>query len=129
MSDSRLAVVPMEKRGGGLGLFLLNGTRRKVSGDVIFSQSVSVSDLSVALSAAPSENKPSTGVASRFTFEVPACGIFPLAVDGQHLTDQEERYMAAELEQMSLSSGTSAAHIAADSAKAELPGLENSLWS
>jgi hypothetical protein len=125
VSDSRLAVIPMEKRGGGLGLFLLNGTRRKVSGDVIFSQSVGVSDLSVALSATPAAlaNNPNSGSASRFTFEVPACGIFPLAVDGQHLNDQEERYMAAELEQ------NTSAQIAADSAKSELPGLENSVWS
>jgi len=125
VSDSRLAVIPMEKRGGGLGLFLLNGTRRKVSGDVIFSQAVNVSDLSVALSSAPEAlaDNPNSGSASRFSFEVPACGIFPLAVDGQHLNDQEERFLAAELEQ------NTSAHIAADSAKSELPGLENSIWS
>lgn len=97
LSDGRLAVVPMEKRGGGLGVFVLNGSRRKVSGDLIFAGAVTVSDLAVALSAQAGRGGGSTP-ANRFSLEVPPCGIFPLAVDGLGLqpTDADERMLAAQ---------------------------------
>ena len=97
LSDSRLAVIPMEKRGGGLGVFVLNGSRRQVSGDLIFAGSVSVSDLAVALSAQAGHGGGSTP-ANRFSLEVPPCGIFPLAVDGIGLqpSDADERMLASQ---------------------------------
>ena len=43
LSDSRLSVIPLEKKGQGLGLFVLNSTRRPVAADIIFQEEVSVS--------------------------------------------------------------------------------------
>lgn len=122
VSDARLAAIPLERRGGGLGVFVLNGTRAKVAGDLMFSEPVKVSDLSVALSARPGETA-GTQAAPRFSLEVPACGIFPLAIDGQHLIDLEERYLAAEMEE---SASTTPDKLPG---AAELPGLEESAWN
>jgi hypothetical protein len=129
VSDSRLSIIPLEKRGGGLGLFVLNGSRRKVAGDIIFQQPVSVSDLSVALSAVegPIGGMPAeTPALPRFSLEVPACGIFPLAVDGAHLNDQEERHIATEIAQAPAMEPNV---IATSSGASELPGLDNSVWN
>jgi hypothetical protein len=121
VSDARLSAVALERRGGGLGLFVLNGTRGQVSGDIIFNEPVNVSDLSVALSAR-SQDVTGTGSSIRFSLEVPACGIFPLAVDGQQFLDQEERFIAADMEDIT----TKSVLHAGDS---ELPGLEDSAWN
>jgi hypothetical protein len=121
VSDARLSAVPLERRGGGLGLFVLNGTREKVSGDIIFQDSVKVSDLSVALSAR-SEDVTGTSLSPRFSLEVPACGIFPLAVDGQQFADLEERFLAAEMDEVT-------AHSILRAGGSELPGIEESTWN
>jgi hypothetical protein len=125
VSDARLSLIPMEKRGGGLGLFVLNGTRRKVAGDIIFQQPVIISDLSVSLSAT-SDGLAETRSSSRFSLEVPACGIFPLGIDGHHLNDQNEKYLAGEI---SSEPSQDPLHQATSSAKSELPGLESSVWN
>ena len=121
VSDARLSVIPLERRGGGLGLFVLNGTRGKVAGDIVFGAPVEVSDLSVALSARK-EDVAGTQSSPRFSLEVPACGIFPLAVDGALFNDLEERYTAAEME-IESAVGLASAGVA------ELPGIEESVWN
>ena len=121
VSDSRLTAIPLERRGGGLGLFVLNGTRAKVGGDIVFQEPVRVSDLSVALSARP-EDATGTDCSPRFSLEVPACGIFPLAVDGQRFMDLEERFLAAEMQDTT-------AKTVLRAGQSELPGIEESTWS
>ncbi len=138
MSDSRLTVIPLEKYDQGLGLFVLNGTRRPVSADIIFQGEVSVSDLAVSLAGATgatakgsppvmSKNRPAP--ASRFALDVPPCGILPLAVDGLELhggrLTAAERLVAAETSGVTRASADKAA-------LSELPGFDPSaegLWS
>jgi hypothetical protein len=121
VSDARLSVVSLERRGGGLGLFVLNGSRGKVKGDIVFHEPVRVSDLSVALSARP-QDAAGTEASPRFSLEVPAFGIFPLAVDGQQLSDLAERFIAADMEDVTTENFLRAG-------EAELPGLEDSVWN
>lgn len=125
MSDSRLAIIPLEKKGQGLGLFVLNGTRRPVAADIIFQEDVSVSDLAMALAGsahgrgAAGRAKPTP--ASRFSLDVPPCGILPLAVDGLEMHDAHirarERRLAAQ------SAGVTRAG-AEGAALSELPGYD-----
>jgi hypothetical protein len=121
VSDARLSSIALERRGGGLGMFVLNGSRAQVSGDIIFDAPVSVCDLSVALSAR-SQEAAGTESSLRFSLEVPACGIFPLAVDGQQFVDLEERFLAADMEEVTIKS-------VLRSGDNELPGLEESVWN
>lgn len=143
LSDSRLALVPMGSSGGrreSMGLFVLNGTRRQISADIVFPNQVVVSDLAVAVSAAtpppapvaqpgnavrpPSVSANSAApVASsnRFGMDVPPCGILPLSVDGLPPDDSRERLTAALLSQSTLQ----AAEIAAAS---ELPSYESAAF-
>ena len=124
LSDSRLSVIPLEKKGRGLGLFVLNGTRRPVSADILFQEDVTVSDLARALSSqhgpsAPNAARPAP--ASRFSLDVPPCGILPLAVDGMEMHEArvraEERWLATQ----HADATRAGAHSAAVS---ELPGLD-----
>ncbi|MCM2278219.1 MAG: DUF4350 domain-containing protein [Oligoflexia bacterium] len=127
VSDSRLAVIPMERKGRELGIFVMNGTRRAVSGDVVFGGKVVVSDLAVAISATsqglapasgPGSASPSSVPSNRFSLDVPPCGFLPLAVNGLSLASEEnrERLAAAQLAQATRESVTAAA-------QAELPGF------
>jgi hypothetical protein len=128
MSDSRLAVIPLEKRGEGLGMFVLNANRRPVSADIIFQVDVSVSDLAMALAQAGprqgGQQRPKPTPASRFSLDVPPCGILPLAVDG--IATSDERRIAA-----SHADATRAG--AEGAAMSELPGFdpknEGGVWS
>ena len=113
-SDGRLRTIALEKRGGGVGLFVMNGTGRAVAGDLFFPNQVSVSDL-----VTREKRGERVAPASRFALEVPPRGILPIAVDGasSQLKEIEERraaYAAAAL--------TEAAANAA--AKSELPGFQ-----
>lgn len=95
-SDSRLSGIPMSfgsaMGGGSMGLFVLNGTNRPVAADIVFNDTVFISDLAVAMSAAPTD--PSSGSeGNRFSLEVPPLGVLPLAIDGL-VTDHEERHIA-----------------------------------
>ena len=83
LSDGRLGIIPLEKRGGGLGLFVMNDARKQVTADIVFPLEVEVSDLAVSLSAKKSGPRPIPS--NRFSLEVPPCGILPLAVDGGKL--------------------------------------------
>ncbi|MCM2322446.1 MAG: hypothetical protein NDJ90_04210, partial [Oligoflexia bacterium] len=134
VSDSRLSVIPLEKRGRELGLFVMNGTRRQVSGDLVFSGKVTVSDLAVAVSAATPPPGPvplphqavrppganhSSLPANRFSLDVPPCGVLPLAVSGLTVVteEQRERLSAALLSQATQDNATLAA-------TTELPGFD-----
>jgi hypothetical protein len=136
VSDSRLSVIPLQLKGSGLGLFVLNGTRRQVTADLIFPGEVSVSDLAQALEAraraeagAPAST-PAEGPlpASRLPLEVPPCGILPLAVDGlgglvnpDQLAD--ERQAAARASDETRTS-------VLDATRTELPGYNGEgLWN
>ncbi|MGK5083360.1 hypothetical protein WDW37_08630 [Bdellovibrionota bacterium FG-1] len=138
MSDSRLAMIPLEKKGQGLGLFILNSTRRAVSADILFPEDVVVSDLAVALASAQWDGsglnraaQVEAAPASRFSLDVPPCGILPLAVDGLGLYDSQfgarDRQLAAESSLVTRSG-------AEDAAMSELPGYQpnsqgSDLWS
>jgi hypothetical protein len=126
MSDSRLGLIPLEKKGQGLGLFVLNSTRRPVAADIIFQEEVSVSDLAVALSqggqnSAAAKARPRPTPASRFSLDVPPCGILPLAVDGIELhearLDAHERRVAAQTAQATRAGAEGAA-------MSQLPGYD-----
>ena len=96
-SDSRLNLIPLEKRDGGIGLFILNGTTRKVTADLLFDGEVTVSDLAASFAAARGGQEqvvPSV----RFSLEVPPCGILPLAVDGLGIEAEERRAAAVNAE-------------------------------
>ncbi len=87
VSDGRLSVIPLARRNGSQGVFILNGTSRKVSADLLFSRPVRVGDLAVSISAeAHGAKVESAGAkapaANRFALEVPPCGVLPLEVDG-----------------------------------------------
>lgn len=69
----RLGMLSMERRGGGIGLFILNEEPRPVSSELEFNQEVTIADL---VSLQKSTPEP----ASRFALEVPPFGILPVAV-------------------------------------------------
>jgi hypothetical protein len=78
VSDSRIAVIPMQKKGGGLGLFVMNSAQRPVTADLLFPVNVVVSDL--AQSLVTETNSDTIQHSSRFAIDVPAYGILPLAI-------------------------------------------------
>src|SRR6185295_9897629 len=83
MSDDRLAVIPVMRKGDELGLFILNPTRKAISADIIFPCNVEVSDLAATLSASPSAAAAGAApAANRFSLDVPPCGILPIGVRG-----------------------------------------------
>jgi hypothetical protein len=123
LSDSRLAVIPLEKKGRGLGLFVLNGTRRPVSADILFQEDVSVSDLARALTSGHGNAAQSArpAPANRFSLDVPPCGILPLAVDGAGM---HEARLKAEERRQALMHGEATRAGADSAAVSELPGYE-----
>jgi hypothetical protein len=122
VSDSRLMLIPLERQDRSVGLFVLNGTLRRVSGDILFANSVTVSDLATEVTSAQrgivSEpgDRP-TAAARRFSLDVPPCGILPLAVDRVGLSDRAENRAADDLGELGLSNALAAA-------AGELPGLD-----
>ncbi len=113
-SDGRLRTIALEKRDGGVGLFVMNGTGRAVAGDLFFPNQVSVSDLMVR-----EKRTERVAPANRFALEVPPRGVLPISVDGlsSQLKEVEERRAA-----YASSAVTEAAASAA--ATAELPGFQ-----
>ncbi len=119
VSDGRLSAIPLARRNGTHGVFILNGNSRKVNADLLFGKAVRVGDLAVTMSveargAQVQAVGPKAAESPRFALEVPPCGVMPLEVEG--LEDRlgvpdlgEEAFMAAS----------------------ELPGLESgeSAWS
>ncbi|MDR3606476.1 MAG: hypothetical protein P4M08_03745 [Oligoflexia bacterium] len=132
-SDARLSLIPLARRDQSVGLFILNGTRGSVSGDILFPTSVSISDLMNELSsnAASRDVKAGAGApaARRFALDVPACGVLPLSVDRVGLGTRSDNRAADQLGALGKANSLAAA-------AAELPGLgttgeggEASIWS
>ncbi len=130
LSDSRLFVVPFERKDDSLAVFILNGTRRAVTADLIFSKNVRIGDLGVTFSSNSyeSERIPSAAKnreeaspvesASRFSLDVPPLGILPLTVEGLDFFELREKQMAALLSQETKESAMSVAFT-------ELPGFSS----
>jgi hypothetical protein len=78
VTDGRLRIIPMEKRDGSLGLFIMNGTSRPVAADLMFPKEVCVSDLTASF--APNAPASRMVPANRFALEVPPSGILPIAI-------------------------------------------------
>ncbi len=116
VSDGRLSLITLDRRQGGIGLFIFNGSNRSVAGDILFSGEVRVSDLTQSL-AGQATNEEAAIPSSRFGLEVPPCGVLPIAVDGLG-QEADERRAAA------LTSGLMKEH-AFEAALGELPGLNS----
>ncbi len=104
MSDSRLSIIPFERKADGLAVFVLNGTRRKVTADLIFPSDVQITDLGTVFSGAVAHSlhthteKPEP--ANRFTLDVPAFGILPMVVESSHIGESRERQVAVLASEM-----------------------------
>jgi hypothetical protein len=125
MSDSRLTVIPLEKRDRGLGLFVMNSTRRPVAADIIFQEEVGVSDLAHALASShgspPGKGRAKPTPASRFSLDVPPCGILPLAVDG---IEMHEARIRSEERKLAVQTAQATREGAEKAALSELPGYD-----
>jgi len=99
MSDSRLQVIGLERRGGGRGIFVLNPQQRALESDLIFPNDVCVEDLGQQLqnSDAGSSAELSGVSAQKFHLEVPPCGVLPMQVLDVQWEDELERRQAARL--------------------------------
>jgi len=135
LTDSRLLVVPFERKKEGLAVFVLNGTRRPVTADILFPTDVEIGDLGNALSkgnfdheAVPKSSSSAPAEKDhRFSLEVPPLGVLPLAVDGLDLTEVQERKIAAQSYEVNQANAFTAA-------VSELPGFNPSqgfeeVWS
>jgi hypothetical protein len=91
VSDGRLGVIPMEKRDGRLGLFIMNGTSRPVAADLMFPQEVCVSDLTASFTPNAAAQAAKMVPANRFALEVPPSGILPIAISDGGVTERGER--------------------------------------
>jgi hypothetical protein len=124
LSDDRLSVIPVKRKGNELGLFVMNPTRRPIAADIIFPCDVEVTDLASTLAAGPGSTVPKnseTTAANRFSLDVPPCGILPLGVKGLDFSFEERSEARVFSEQ---SRGTeSPAEVAQAAALATLPGF------
>jgi hypothetical protein len=119
MSDSRLTVIPFERKDHSLAVFVLNGTRRTVNADLIFPVNVQVGDLGVVLSEKQEVIRADVepmAQANRFSLEVPPFGVLPLSVHGLKLTELREKQLAAQTAKNTRDNVQSAA-------ASELPGV------
>lgn len=114
VSNSRLNVIPMEKKNGGFGLFILNGSNRPIAGDLQFGGDVIVSDLAASFTGDRS-NQANAVPSNRFALEVPPCGILPVAIDS-----------ARHLERTRSSQDAS---VAQNPANRKSPQLEDAKWN
>lgn len=117
-SDSRVTLIQLERKDQSSGLFVLNGSHRPVTADVIFPVDVSVGDLALEVRRNLSDSPEQAAVASarRFSLDVPACGILPLAIDRVGLGTLAEQKAADQLSRLGQEN-------AATAAANELPGL------
>jgi hypothetical protein len=130
VSDGRLTAIPLARRNGTHGVFILNGTSRKVTADLLFGKAVRVGDLAVSISAEArgarlESSGPKAAASHRFALEVPPCGVLPLEVDGL-----EDRLGAPEIPESGMSPESALLNERAMSG-AELPGFDagESAWS
>jgi hypothetical protein len=116
VGDSRLSVIPFERKNNEVAIFVLNGNRRQITADLIFPSEVGISDLGAIFTGNTSAHHPGAGAdagagtdlgtganssqddfdrANRFTLDVPPFGVLPLSVRGLSLTELRERQIAA----------------------------------
>ncbi len=130
LSDPRLKVIPLEVESDRLATFILNGSRRPVTADMVYSREVQVGDLGQAL-VNESHSEPEMDAVApghRFTLDVPPFGVLPLVVEGFNMSAQRERHLASHLAPETRQAANKAAMV-------ELPGLDlqgeglGDLWS
>ncbi len=118
LGDKSLSVIPLERKNGGVAIFVFNASQRTVTADIMFASDVLISDLGALLSGG--ELDPESGVdggrSNRYSLEVPPFGILPLHVEGINFVELKERQIAA------LSSEQTRENAGA-AALAELPGF------
>ncbi len=140
LSDSRLTVIPFERKQGGLALFILNGTRRQVVADIMFPTQVQIADLGITLSGNDgglglpdlsasnrSQKEAEVAIANRFSLDVPPYGILSFTIEGTSYAEMREKQLAA------LTSESTRANVQT-AALSELPGFNASedleeLWN
>jgi hypothetical protein len=117
LSDARLDAIPLDRREGGAGLFILNGTSRPVAADLLFPTEVCVSDLATSFAMGPREPQAAAAggpapvvPANRFALEVPPCGILPISVDGLDRDFEERRAALLTSEVLKTHAETAAAN-------------------
>jgi hypothetical protein len=127
LSDSRLTVIPFERKKGGLALFILNGTRRQVAADIMFPTEVRLGDLGLTLSgndgglglpnptASQDLLEDEVTIANRFSLDVPPFGILSFTIEGTSYTEKRERQLASLTSESTRENVLTAAH-------SELPG-------
>lgn len=96
-TDNRLSVIPLERKKGGVAIFVFNDTQTAITADVVFPSEVQISDLGMMLSGGDLDPDHGTekSRSTRFSLEVPPYGILPLHVEGLNLSDSRERQIAA----------------------------------
>ena len=100
LSDSRLSMIAFESNQNNLALFILNGTSRQISANIIFSKEVRIADLGAALSRGDTRGSGAehpTILTQRFPLDVPPFGVLPLSIEGLSLVEQQERHLAAQI--------------------------------
>ncbi len=118
--NSQLSLIPLDRKKEDIAVFVLNETRHPVTADIIFPKKVIVSDLGVGLTETegsdplPIQNE--LAQANRFSLEVPALGVLPLAIEGLQVREQYEHHLAALTNDAMRENSLKAA-------AAELPGL------
>jgi hypothetical protein len=119
ISDPSLRVIPLDVEGDRLATFILNGSRRSVTADMVYSKEVQVGDLGQALVSESHSDLEQDEVAPghRFTLDVPPFGVLPLVVEGFNMSAKREQHLASDLAQETRQSATKAAML-------ELPGLD-----
>lgn len=93
LSNPRLKVIPLEKKDGNLGLFVMNGSARPEMADLLFSKDVTVGDLTSSFTS--SEQAGSMIPARKFALEVPPCGVLPIAATFPKRRKEEQRESSA----------------------------------
>jgi hypothetical protein len=109
MTDPRLQVIGLEKRGGGRGIFILNSQPRVLDSDVTFPNEVVIEDLGQQLQESASAGESSGFSSQRFHLEIPPCGVLPLQVMDVQWEDELERRQAARLSDETRAANESAA--------------------
>lgn len=77
VSNPRIKLIPMRRRGGGLAVFLLNESAQPAQTELSFTEEVSIGDLGASL-LRPVDTEER---ARQFSLQVPAWGVLPLAVE------------------------------------------------
>ena len=113
VSDPRVRTFALSRKGGRMGVFVMNRAPASVSAELMFSSEVRISDLAsrlaaqsvatllpgqVALSDEDSFQSGLSHWAQRFALDVPAFGVLPLSVEGwlEDPSELQERQAARE---------------------------------